>query len=139
MPHDADHELLGFGNKNRRQMFEAAGIRPITVVPRVRSIHEGIEQARAKFSAYWFDKTRCERGLECLANYAYVRNEGRAEWAPEPLHNWASHAADALRQHAQGYRNATAWSPAGPQVSERRERALERHRHTATASASWVV
>lgn len=130
MPHDVEHEILGFGNKNRKQMFEAAGLKPITVVPRIRHLHEGIEMTRQRFASYWFDEVKCERGLECLRNYAYERNEKRDDLSPEPVHDWSSHAADALRQHAQGYRRGSLWEE-GPQMSERRQRAVSKwDRHT---------
>ena len=111
MPHDVEHEILGFGNKNRKQMFEAAGIKPVTVVPRIRHIQEGIEMTRSRFASCWFDTERCERGLECLASYAYERSDRLNDLKPEPLHNWASHAADALRQFAQGYRRGVGFDP----------------------------
>ena len=66
---------------------------------------------RSAFASYWFDANRCERGLECIANYRYERSEKRDDLQPEPLHDWASHAADALRQHAQGFRKTVTWNP----------------------------
>lgn len=89
MPHDVEHEILGFGNRTRKKMFEDARIKPIVVVPRIRHIHEGIEMVRAAFSAYWFDEQKCERGLECLKNYAYEYSQRRGDLNPEPSHNWA--------------------------------------------------
>ncbi len=132
MPHDVEHEILGFGNKNRKQMFEAAGIKPITVVPRIRHIHEGLEMVRQRFASYWFDEKRCERGLECLASYAYERSDKLMDLRPEPAHNWASHAADALRQHAQGYRKGSGFEPP---VSTRRIAALQKH----DTSSNWIL
>jgi len=137
LPHDVEHQLLGLGHKTRKQMFEAAGIKPIQVVPRVRGIHEGIEMVRAAFGNYWFDEKRCERGLECLANYAYERSERRGDLNPEPAHNWASHAADALRQHAQGFRQGSAWGEKS-NLSDRRQKIVDKWR-VQKNSASWVV
>lgn len=136
MPHDVDHEILGFGHKTRKQMFEQAGMKPITVVPRIRHIHEGIEMTRAAFASYWFDAERCERGLECIANYRYERSERRDDLQPEPLHDWASHAADALRQHAQGFRKAVSWAPESA-ASDRRQKAMTKW--NSGKSAAWIV
>jgi hypothetical protein len=38
----------------------------------------------------WFDKVRCEAGIMSLRNY----HKGPTG---KPVHNWASHAADAFR------------------------------------------
>jgi len=130
MPHDVEHDILGFGNRTRKQMFEAAGIKPITVVPRIRHLHEGIEMTRQRFASYWFDEQRCERGLECLSSYAYERSDALNDLRPEPAHNWASHAADALRQHAQGFRKGKGFDEPV---------ARQRVPITATRSTTWIV
>lgn len=132
MPHDVEHEILGFGNRTRKQMFESAGLKPITVVPRVRALQEGIEMCRQRFASYWFDDKYCERGLECLASYQYERSDRLLDLKPEPLHNWASHAADALRQHAQGFRRGVGFDAPG-NVARRYPAAIQKPTQT------WIV
>jgi len=44
----------------------------------------------------WFDETRCELGLDALRNYRYQVDEDTKQFSKEPLHDWASHAADAF-------------------------------------------
>jgi phage terminase large subunit len=60
-------------------------------------IEDGIEAVRSAFSRIWIDENNCSKLLKSLENY-------RQEWDPKrniykgiPLHNWASHAADAMR------------------------------------------
>ncbi len=137
MPHDVDHDILGFGNRNRRRMFEDAGIKPITVVPRIRAIQEGIEIVRSQFSTYWFDSERCEEGLERLQAYRYEMSDRTLDFRPEPLHDASSHAADALRQQAQAFRAADPWQK--DNLSERRIKAIDKWRSGHGDSASWMV
>lgn len=134
MPHDVEHELLGMGNRTRKQMFEQGGVKPIVVVPRIRHLNEGIEMVRQAFPSYWFDAEKCERGLECLQNYAYEYSDKSIDYKPEPAHNWASHAADALRQQAQGFRGASLWDERIP--TTHRGRTLN---PWATSNSAWMT
>lgn len=108
LPHDVEIQVLGM-TQNRKSMFEDLGVQPISVVPRVKSVEEGLAKVRKIFPTLWFDKTRCEKGLDALANYQYVYDEEVGTHRQLPLHNWASNGADALRQLAQGWDPDTEW------------------------------
>ena len=54
----------------------------------------------------WFDEKHCEQGIRCLDNYRKKWNEKLSTWSREPLHDWASHGADAIQTGAMGYRPA---------------------------------
>lgn len=110
MPHDIEMKMLGFSGRTRRQMFEDAGVRPIRVVPRIHRLQEGIEMTRAVFRSCWFDSKRCEQGIMTLRNYSYTEKPQAGVLSLEPVHDWASHGADAFRQFAQGYRDQRAWA-----------------------------
>lgn len=58
----------------------------------------------------YFDETGCELGLKRLAAYRKDWNERLQAYMDRPLHDEASHAADALRMWAQGYRPPVARS-----------------------------
>ena len=45
----------------------------------------------------WFDKTKCSRGIDALKLYRAEFDEKLATLKPRPVHDWASHAADAFR------------------------------------------
>jgi len=49
------------------------------------------------FPRCWFDATKCERGLEALQNYRWDFNSRIHEFKHLPVHDWASHGADAFR------------------------------------------
>lgn len=106
LPHDVDVAELST-NRTRRETLESLGVKPINVVPRIKSINEGIEQTRQAFASCWFDRNRCEEGLKTLQNYQYQFDEKYNVFRQVPLHNWASNGADAFRQFGQGY-SATA-------------------------------
>jgi len=103
LPHDAEVTDLSSRRGSRKRILEDAGVRPITIVPRIPDINSGIEQTRKAFPRCWFDEKRCTEGLEALANYQYVFDEKYDTFRQTPLHNWASNGADAFRQYAQGF------------------------------------
>ena len=55
----------------------------------------------ARFAFVDADKT--QDLLECLRNYQRKYDANKMIFSKEPLHNWASHGADAFRYMAQGY------------------------------------
>lgn len=106
LPHDVEVTELSSRRGSRRQILEGAGVKPITVVPRISDINNGIELTRQAFSRCWFDEGRCEQGLSALSNYQYVFDEKYDTYRQTPLHNWASNGADAFRQYGQGWKEA---------------------------------
>lgn len=104
LPHDADAAIQGESVTTRKELLEQAGARRIEVVPRVRDIETGIALTRKALVAdNWFDRTACSEGIRCLDSYQYEWDDKLGRWKDRPLHNWASHGADAWRQFAQGY------------------------------------
>jgi hypothetical protein len=55
----------------------------------------------------WFDRVKCERGLKSLRNYTKKWDAKNKLWSAKPLHNWASHGADAFRYAALGAEDAS--------------------------------
>jgi hypothetical protein len=62
----------------------------------------GIDQVRNLLTRCWFDEKKCAKGLKALDNYKKEWDERHACWRSQPLHNWASHGADAFRTLATG-------------------------------------
>jgi hypothetical protein len=114
LPHDAEAEILGEVVTTKRRILEGLGMRNIVVVPRVATISQGIELMRLALKGnHWFDKHTADEGkgedmgagagVKCLDGYQFQWNDKAGVWSNEPLHNWASHGADAWRQFAQGW------------------------------------
>jgi len=58
---------------------------------------QGINLVKTTLSRCWFDERKCMEGLKHLENYKKRWNANFGGWTSEPLHNDASHAADAFR------------------------------------------
>jgi hypothetical protein len=99
LPHDVKARELGTG-KTREEMLEGLGLK--CQVVKQHAVEDGINAVRMILSRCWFDKAKTARGIECLKMY-------RADWdsklgvlKPRPVHDWASHGADAFRYLAMG-------------------------------------
>ena len=95
LPHDAQNELLA-SERTIEQQARAAGL-TVRIVPKV-SVADGINAARTIFGRCWFDAERCGDGLHALRHYRYdVDKDDPRIISRHPLHDWASHGADAFR------------------------------------------
>lgn len=102
-PHDIRVKEFSSG-KSRYETARELGIR-FTIVPR-HSIEDGINQVRNLLPRCWFDKDRCHKGINALKSYKKEFDDRRQTFKPTPLHDWASHAADAFRYLAWGFKDA---------------------------------
>jgi phage terminase large subunit len=93
-PHDIQIKELSSG-RSRLEAAAAHGIR-FNVCPKV-SVIDGIHAARLLFPRCYFDETNTQRGLDCLRHYRKRKNEALDEFTSQPVHDWASHGADAFR------------------------------------------
>lgn len=99
LPHDA--AATRTSGKADAQVYQEAGLQNIRVLPRTHDIWIGINHCLQMFPRFSFRLPACERGVDALANYAYKRASATGIVVHEPIHNWASHAADALRMIAE--------------------------------------
>lgn len=60
-------------------------------------LRDGINHTRASLGKSWFDQTKCRQGILHLENYQKKWSPIIGGWSGEPLHNAASHGADAIR------------------------------------------
>ena len=103
LPHDVEVKTLGSNNRSRREIMEGMGVNPITTVPRISSVEDGIAMVRDVFKRCWFHQENCAEGLDALANYQYQYDDSYQTFRKVPLHNWASNGSDAFRMFAQGF------------------------------------
>lgn len=61
------------------------------------SLRDGINLVRASLGKCWFDQIKCKEGIICLENYSKKWSSMIGGWSSDPLHNDASHGADAFR------------------------------------------
>jgi len=109
LPHDAQARQLTSG-KSSLEILTALRM-PAQVAPKL-SLEDGINAARMLWPRCWFDETKTARGLECLQNYRRELNEKLGEFRATPVHDWASHGADAFRYLAVCIdRSVKKWAP----------------------------
>jgi phage terminase large subunit len=95
LPHDVQARELGTG-KSRLETLQSLGLRDIEIAPRLE-VSDGINALRLMLPRCWFDEDRCARGIDALKQYRREWDNKRQTWRERPLHDWTSHAADALR------------------------------------------
>lgn len=88
LPHDIKARELGTGRSRYEVLSE---LLPDIIVAPQHKVEDGITAARTILASCWFDETRTATGLSALRNYHKNPKTGK------PVHNWASHAADAFR------------------------------------------
>lgn len=94
LPHDVEVRELGSG-ASRLETLLSLGVRA-EVAPRL-PLDDGIEAVRNLLSRVWIDETRCSQLVEALRNYRAEYDEKRGTPRSKPVHDWASHGADAVR------------------------------------------
>ena len=102
LPHDVAVRDLSTG-KSRAETLERMGLSNINIVSGQIRVEDGIEAVRNLLATCWFDASRCAPGIAALDAYQREWDDKAGGFKSRPLHNWASHAADAFRTFAVGY------------------------------------
>lgn len=96
-PWDINIGELGLEGKSRKHNAAALGLKFEEPMPMTKSVTEDIDVVRAFLSRCWFDETKCAIGLEGLRHYRKTYNARLQEYTATPVHDYASHPADAFR------------------------------------------
>lgn len=102
LPHDAVAKTLQTGRSTAEQFMEHfRADRDVTLdkIPQL-SIQHGIDAARLVLPHCHFNQTTTSEGIEALRAYRRRYNELTKSFTDKPLHDWASHGADAFRYFA---------------------------------------
>lgn len=102
LPHDVAVRELGSGRSRLETLF-SLGVSPARQVGS-HSVADGINAVRMVIPRAWFDAEKCAAGIKALRNYRREWNENAQTWRSSPVHDFASHGADALRTGAMGAR-----------------------------------
>jgi len=95
LPHDAQNKTLAANGRSIEEIVRATGAKT-RVIPRT-AVVDSINAARTIFGNCWFDRENTADGLQCLRHYQYEVDKDTGMFSKSPLHNWASHGADAFR------------------------------------------
>ena len=112
-PHDIEVRELTSG-RSRKDVARDMGI-TFRTVQRPRTKIEGIQAIRRMFPRFWIDDERAEQGYACIASYHREWDEKHQRFRDQPVHDWASHGADALQTLSLGWRD-TMMSGVRPQA-----------------------
>lgn len=107
-PHDIDNRQLGAERAKTLRELARDGYEidgqiyrlNFDVVPRTSNVNEDIEKVRQILPKCAFDAIKCEQGIKALESYRKEWNDKMGVWRDKPLHDWASHGADAFRYFA---------------------------------------
>jgi hypothetical protein len=94
LPHDAEVRELGSG-QTRVETLASMGLKA-RIAPKLK-VEDGINAARLLLPRCWFDARKCAYGIEALKQYRQEMDEKRKAFTGRPLHDFASHGADAFR------------------------------------------
>lgn len=98
LPHDVDTRELTSA-KTRKETLEDVGLKPIRAGTKL-PVQDGINAARNMLPRCVFDARACDEGLKALREYKVEFDTKTKTPKKNPLHNWASHPADAFRELA---------------------------------------
>lgn len=99
--HWAPHDIAVREFSTGVSRVDAAETMGFTLRPAAKLlVVEGIDRARRVFPRCWFDKEGCKDGISALTDYRKVWDEKNQVYRNQPLHDWASHGADAFRTFA---------------------------------------
>ena len=109
-----DIEVKEMSGQSRQQAALAHGIR-FKIVPKT-TVNDGIHAARLLFPRCWFDEAKTKPGMDALRHYRKRYNDSFDEFTATPVHDWASHGADAFRYLAVRHKTpeekrSTTWLP----------------------------
>jgi phage terminase large subunit len=104
LPHDAESNGKLATGMSIAEIVRKNGFK-VRIAPKL-SLEEGINQGMLLLQRAQIDEMRCGEGIEALAAYRWDYNERTEDLKSLPVHDWASHAADAWRYAAVSMRVA---------------------------------
>jgi phage terminase large subunit len=109
--HWAPHDIIvqESTGKSRIETAASLGIQ-FQITPNI-GVEDGIHAARMLFPRCYFHETKCAPGLEALQHYRRDYNQRLNEFKATPVHDWASHGADAFRYLAVALQPSKAKKP----------------------------
>ena len=98
-PHDIEVQEFGNG-KTRREIAYQLGVR-FKVVPKL-PVEEGIHAVTMLLNRCWLDTDHCKSLIDALRHYHRKYIDKNRMFRSKPVHDWSSHACDAMRYLAVG-------------------------------------
>jgi phage terminase large subunit len=104
LPHDGAQRSKQTTKTYKQMLMELCNQANISndviCAPKPESKQLAITQVRARFSSYYFNESLCTDGLTKLSLYHKKYDTHRRCFIDNPVHDWCSHAADAISTEA---------------------------------------
>lgn len=118
LPHDAFHKTLAGGGRSVAKRMRDEGLPGKIIKAPDHRLQDGIQSVRDTIPICFFDANKAAKGLKTLRGYRRQFDPIKKVFGKTPVHDWASHGADAFRYLAQSYKHRD--KPAEPQDTEMR-------------------
>lgn len=103
-PHDGGNKTqTPRGLMTKKEIANTFGIAPIHIVGRTRDKLASIQRARTVIPRCLFCTENAAEGIKLLESYRKEWNDKLGMWSERPLHDEASHCADAFMTFVDGY------------------------------------
>jgi len=120
-PHDI--EVTDFSNgKTRREVAYQLGVR-FKVVPKI-PLEDGIHATTMTLPRCWIDTDRCKKLVDALRHYHRKYIDKNKMFRSKPVHDWSSHACDAMRYLAVGLQELNTRQTAPQKVADNEYRII---------------
>ena len=120
-PHDI--EVTDFSNgKTRREVAYQLGIR-FKVVPKI-PLEDGIHATTMTLPRCWIDTDHCKKLIDALRHYHRKYIDKNRMFRSKPVHDWSSHACDAMRYLAVGLQEINTRQAAPQSVADNEYRII---------------
>jgi phage terminase large subunit len=103
LPHDGAARDLSTG-RTRQETLRGLGIS--CQIQKRHRVEDQIQAARSILPKSYFDREKCEKGINSLENYTQKWDAKNKVYSNTPLHNWASHGSSAFQVSAMDSRDS---------------------------------
>ncbi len=103
LPHDAKARSKVSGESYRKALQDLGY--NVVVNPRIVSKDIGINLTADALPSFFIDEDKCKDGIEALDHYRREYDEENRVYKEKPLHDWASHPCDSLKELCQALKS----------------------------------
>ena len=107
LPWDAASTDMAYRSANVKPFRDAINNKTLSgryKIVKKSSEQEGITAVQALLPHCWFDKVRCQDGIDKLSMFRFEMDDKKDTFKNKAMQDWATHCADAMRSFAMGVR-----------------------------------
>ncbi len=119
LPHDAKARSKVSGESYRKALQDLGY--NVHVNPRIVSKDVGINLTADTLPSFFIDESKCKDGIEALDHYRRKYDEENRVYRQVPLHDWASHPCESLKEVCQALKSGILGFSSGVSASQVRK------------------